>query len=115
MRWPPPICHSRGGSVQAACERKAEVEKTIKGEGLVGSQLQPVSGHAPTRVGPISAMGAVLHYLIHPRTRKEFAARNTRRNRADEKAGARSHHVRVPHGRRNHRRPFVVSRQPECP
>lgn len=50
------------------------MEKTIKGEGVVGSQLQPVSGHAPTRVGPISVMGAVLHYLIHPRTRKEFAA-----------------------------------------
>src|SRR5215212_4159773 len=80
MRWPPPICHSRGGSVQAACERKAEVEKTIKGEGVVASQLQPVSGHAPTRVGPISAMGAVLHYLIHPRTRKEFAS-ETRRTR----------------------------------
>jgi hypothetical protein len=54
--------------------RKAEVEKTIEGEGVVGSQLQAVGGHVSTRVGPISAIGAALHYLIHPRTRKKVAA-----------------------------------------
>jgi hypothetical protein len=54
--------------------RKAEVEKTIKGEGVVGSQLQAVGGHASTRVGPISAIGTALHHLIHPRTRKKIAA-----------------------------------------
>jgi hypothetical protein len=54
--------------------RKAEVEKTIKGEGVVGSQFQAVGGHTSTRVGPISAIGAALHYLIHPQTRKKVAA-----------------------------------------
>jgi hypothetical protein len=54
--------------------RKVEVEKMIKGEGIVGAQLQAVGGHASTRVGPISAIGAALHYLIHPRKRKKIAA-----------------------------------------
>jgi hypothetical protein len=62
------------GFMPRADGRKADVEKTIKGEGIVGSQLQAVGGHASTRVGPISAIGAALHYQINPRTRKKSAA-----------------------------------------
>jgi len=54
--------------------RKVEVEKAIKDEGVIGSQVQAVGGNTSRRVGPISAMGAALHYLIHPRTRKKVAA-----------------------------------------
>lgn len=45
------------------------MEKTVKDEAIVGLQPETVSGHASTRVGPISAMAAALRYLVHPRTR----------------------------------------------
>ncbi len=53
--------------------RKAEVEKTVKDETVAGLQPETVGGHASTRVGPISAIAAALHYLVHPRTRKKSA------------------------------------------
>src|SRR5215212_1652406 len=52
----------------------AEVQKPVKDEAVVGLQPETVGGHASTRVGPISAIGAVLHVLVHPRTRKRVAA-----------------------------------------
>jgi hypothetical protein len=54
--------------------RKAEVQKTVKDEAVVGLQPERISGHASTRVGPISAIAAALQFLIHPRTRKSAAA-----------------------------------------
>jgi hypothetical protein len=50
------------------------MKKTIEGEPIVGLQPETVGGHSSTRVGPISAISAVLHYLIHPRARKKTAA-----------------------------------------
>ena len=43
----------------------------MKEETVVGLQPETVGGHAPTRVGPLSAMAAALHDLVHPRTRKK--------------------------------------------
>jgi hypothetical protein len=54
--------------------RKAEVEKTVKDEVVVGLQPETVGGQAPTRVGPISAIGAALHYLVYPRAGKKTTA-----------------------------------------
>ena len=50
------------------------MKKTIEGEPIVGLQPETVGGHSSTRVGPISAISAVLHYLVHPRARKKTAA-----------------------------------------
>ena len=50
------------------------MEKMVKDEAVVGLQPGAAGGHASTRVGPISAMAAVLHSLVHPRTRKRLAA-----------------------------------------
>ncbi len=69
------------------------MKKTIGGELIVGSQSEMVGGHASTRVGPISAISAVFHYLIHPRTRKETAAETraeTERSREQERGAMRS-------------------------
>ncbi len=46
----------------------------MKDEAVVGLQPETVGGHASTRVGPLSAMAAALHYLVHPRTRKKTTA-----------------------------------------
>jgi hypothetical protein len=54
--------------------RTAEVQKTVKDETVVGLQPEAVGGHASTRVGPISAIAAALHFLAHPRSRKIAAA-----------------------------------------
>jgi len=59
------------------------MKKTIEGEPIVGLQPETVGGHSSTRVGPISAISAVLHYLIHPRARKKTAA-ETRAERSRE-------------------------------
>jgi len=53
--------------------RRAEVEKMVKDEVVVGLQPESVGGHAAMRVGPISAIAAALHFLAHPRTRKSAA------------------------------------------
>jgi hypothetical protein len=53
--------------------RMAEVEKTVKDEAVVGLQPEAVDGPASTRLGPISAIAAALHFLAHPRTRKRAA------------------------------------------
>ena len=50
------------------------MEKTMKDEAVVGLQPETVGGHAPTRLGPISAIAAALHFLVHPRTRQSAAA-----------------------------------------
>jgi hypothetical protein len=50
------------------------MEKTIKGEAPVGIQAEAAGGHASQGVGPISTIGAALHNLLHPRTRKKIAA-----------------------------------------
>jgi hypothetical protein len=50
------------------------VEKTVKGEAPVGIQAEAAGGHASQGVGPISTIGATLHNLLHPRTRKKIAA-----------------------------------------
>ena len=49
------------------------MKKTIEGESIVGLQPGAAGGHASTRLGPISAIAAALHYLVHPRTRKKSA------------------------------------------
>ncbi len=54
--------------------RKAEVEKTVKDEAVVGLQPEAVGAHVSTRVGPISAIASALHFLVHPRTREGLAA-----------------------------------------
>jgi hypothetical protein len=56
------------------CGKKAEVEKTVKGETAVGIQPETVGGHAPQGIGPISTIGAALHNLVRPRTRKKISA-----------------------------------------
>ena len=50
------------------------MEKTVKGEAPVGIQAEAAGGHASQGVGPISTIGAALHNLLHPRTRKKIAA-----------------------------------------
>jgi hypothetical protein len=64
------------GSVRPrrGCGKKAEVEKTVKGEAAVGLQPETVGGHASQGIGPISTIGAALHNLVRPRTRKKIAA-----------------------------------------
>jgi hypothetical protein len=57
-----------------ASGRTAEVEKTVKDEAVVGLQPETVGTHASTRLGPISAIAAALHFLVHPRRRKSAAA-----------------------------------------
>jgi hypothetical protein len=52
----------------------AEVQKPVKDEAVVGLQPETLGGHASTRVGPISAIAAALHFLVHPRTRKNAMA-----------------------------------------
>jgi hypothetical protein len=56
------------------CGKKAEVEKSIKGETAVGIQAEAAGGHASQGIGPISTIGAALHNLVRPRTRKKIAA-----------------------------------------
>ena len=64
------------GSVRPrrGCGKKAEVEKTVKGEAAVGLQPETVGGHASQGIGPISTIGAALHNLVRLRTRKKIAA-----------------------------------------
>jgi hypothetical protein len=50
------------------------VEKTVQGEAAVGLQAETVGGHASQGIGGISAIGAALHNLVRPRTRKEISA-----------------------------------------
>jgi hypothetical protein len=67
------------------------VEKTVKGEAPVGIQAEAAGGHASQGVGPISTIGAALHYLLHPRTRKKIAAEtSTERVRRPGQGTARS-------------------------
>jgi hypothetical protein len=54
--------------------KKAEVEKTVKGEAAVGIQAEAAGGHASQGIGPISAIGAALQILVRPRTRKKISA-----------------------------------------
>jgi hypothetical protein len=56
------------------CGKKAEVEKTLKGETAVRTQAEVAGGHASQGIGKISAIGAALHNLVRPRTRKKIAA-----------------------------------------
>src|SRR5688572_28730689 len=80
------MVHPQTGSVRGG--RRVEMKKTIKGEPIVGLQPETVGGHPSTRVGPISAISAVLHYLIHPRARKKTAAETlaeTERSREPER------------------------------
>jgi hypothetical protein len=56
------------------CGKKAEVEKTVKGEAAVGLQPETVGDHASEGIGPISTIGAALRNLVRPRTRKKIAA-----------------------------------------
>src|SRR5215213_1693136 len=65
--------------------KEAEVKKTVKSEAAIGLQPGTVGGHASPGIGPVSAIGAALHYLIHPRTRKKIAAEA----RADTERGRR--------------------------
>ena len=50
------------------------MEKSIKGETAVGIQAEAAGGHASQGIGPISTIGAALHNLVRPRTRKKIAA-----------------------------------------
>jgi hypothetical protein len=50
------------------------MEKTVKGEAAVGIQAEAAGGHASQGIGPISAIGAALHNLVRPRTRKKISA-----------------------------------------
>jgi hypothetical protein len=43
----------------------------VKDETVVGLQPETAVGHAPARVGPLSAMAAALHDLVQPRTREK--------------------------------------------
>jgi len=61
--WAVPETHADG--------RKAEVEKTVKDEMVVGLQSETMGVQAPTRVGPIAA---ALQFLIHPLARKRTVA-----------------------------------------
>jgi hypothetical protein len=65
--------------VRAVCRRhengkRAEMEKTVKDDAVVGLQPETVGGHAPRRLGSISTIAGALHHLLHPRTRKREAA-----------------------------------------
>jgi len=50
------------------------MQKTVENEAVVGLQPKTIRVQTPTRVGPISAIAAALHSLIHPRTRTRAAA-----------------------------------------
>jgi hypothetical protein len=83
------------GSVRPrkVCGKKAEVEKTVKGETAVGIQAEATGGHASRGIGPISAIGAALHNLVRLRTRKKIAAEakaETEQVRRPEQGMARS-------------------------
>jgi hypothetical protein len=62
-------------------ERKAEVEKTAKGEAAVEIQAETVGAHASQGIGRISAIGAALHNLVRLRTRVKNEAREHLRSR----------------------------------
>jgi hypothetical protein len=62
-------------------ERKAEVEKTAKGEAAVGIQAETVGAHEPQGIGRISAIGAALHNLVRLQTRVKNEAREHLRSR----------------------------------
>ena len=61
------------------------MKKAIKGEGLVGLQPEAIGGHASTRVGPISFVGAALHNLVHPRLHRKTAAEASAETGRDRK------------------------------
>jgi hypothetical protein len=65
------MCSAR---LREGCGKKAEVEKTVKGEAAVGIQPETVGGHASQGIGPISTIGAALHNLVRLRTRKKISA-----------------------------------------
>ena len=50
------------------------MEKTVRDEAPVGIQAEAAGGHASQGIGPISTIGAALHNLVRPRTRKKIAA-----------------------------------------
>ena len=50
------------------------VKKTVEGKTMVGLQTEAAGGHASVRVGPLSALVATLHHLVHPLGRKKLAA-----------------------------------------
>jgi hypothetical protein len=50
------------------------MEKMVKGEAAVGIQAEAAVGHASQGIGPISKIGAALHKLTRPRTRKKISA-----------------------------------------
>jgi hypothetical protein len=90
MRWLPRwVMLVRAVYKRHETGRKAEVEKTVKDETVVGLQSETVGGHASTRGGPISAIAAALHYLVHPRARKKSAVETraeTERSREPERS-----------------------------
>lgn len=64
------------------------MQKTVENEAVVGLQPEKIRVQTPTRVGPISAIAAALHSLIHPRTRTRAAAEassETDRSRGPER------------------------------
>lgn len=50
------------------------MKKLADGEGIIGLQPEAVGGHASTRVGPISLVGAAVHRLFHLRLHRETVA-----------------------------------------
>jgi hypothetical protein len=79
--------------LREGCGKKAEMEKTVKGEAAVGIQPETLGGHAPQGLGKISAIGVALHNLVRPRTRKKIAAEaraETEQVRRPEQGMARS-------------------------
>jgi len=50
------------------------VKKTVEGKAMVGLQTEAAGGHASARVGPLSALVATLHHLVHPLEREKLAA-----------------------------------------
>jgi hypothetical protein len=57
--------------------RKTRVDETVKQEPVTGLQPETVGAHAPMRLGPISALAAALHLLVHPRAREKLAEAST--------------------------------------
>jgi hypothetical protein len=53
--------------------RTAQVDETVKQEPVTALQPETAGAHAPTRSGPISAIVAAFHFLVHPRTRERVA------------------------------------------
>jgi hypothetical protein len=70
------IGHARMGSARSrkGYGKKAEMEKTVKGEAAVEIQAEAAGSHASQGIGPISAIGAALHNLVRLRARKKIAA-----------------------------------------